>query len=44
MGGIGAAILNFLTGNVVGRVFDTIDKKVESETDKEKLKADVLKT
>lgn len=44
MSGFLAWLGNFLTGNLVGRVFDTIDKKVESEADREKLKADVMRT
>lgn len=35
---------NLLTGGVLGRAFDTIDKKIASDTDKEKLKADVAIT
>lgn len=33
-----------LSGDVIGRAFDVIDKKVAAETDRERLKADVLQT
>lgn len=33
-----------LTGDVIGRAFDTIDKKIESETDREKIKGDIIRT
>jgi len=38
-----AAIFKFLTGDIIGRAFDVIDKKLDSETDREKMKADVVK-
>ena len=38
------AVLNFFTGGIVGRLFDTTDRKVAAESDKERLKADVLQT
>ncbi|MDW9880478.1 hypothetical protein GOA90_25150 [Sinorhizobium meliloti] len=37
-----AALLNWLTGGVLGRVLDTVDKKISAETDREKLKADIV--
>ena len=39
-----AAIINFFTGNVVQRAFDVIDKKIDAESDRERLKADVVET
>ena len=44
MSGFFAWLAKLFTGDVVGRVFTTIDKKIESETDRERLKADVTKT
>jgi hypothetical protein len=41
---IWASIWKFLTGDIVGRAFDVIDKKVQNDADKEKLKADVVQT
>ena len=38
------AILKFITGGVIGRVFDTIDAKIDSETDRAKIKGDIIKT
>ncbi|PCI53452.1 MAG: hypothetical protein COB36_12355 [Alphaproteobacteria bacterium] len=37
-------IIKFFTGDVIGRVFDVVNKNIESKTDREKLKADVVKT
>jgi len=42
--GFFAWLAKFLTGGILGRVFDTIDKKVKSETDRERLKAEVTQT
>jgi len=39
-----SAIIKFLTGDVIGRAFDVIDRKIDADTDKERLKADVVKT
>lgn len=36
-------VLSWLTGGALSRVFDTIDKSIESQTDRERLKADVIK-
>lgn len=36
-------VLSWLTGGALSRVFDTIDKTIESQTDRERLKADVIK-
>lgn len=38
------ALFKFLTGDIIGRAFDVIDKKVESERDREKMKSDVVQT
>lgn len=37
-------ILKFFTGDVIGRVFDVVDKNIESKTDREKMKSDVVQT
>lgn len=37
-------IISFFTGDVIGRVFDVIDRKIGAESDRERLKADVVKT
>lgn len=36
------ALLNWLGGGVLDRILDTVDKKVQSETDREKLKVDIV--
>jgi hypothetical protein len=41
---IGKAILGLFTGNLVERAFDVIDRKIVSQSDRERLKADVVKT
>lgn len=38
-----AGLLKFLTGGFLGRVFDTIDKRIDAQTDREALKADIIK-
>ena len=38
-----AFIAKLLTGDVLGRAFDVVDKKIEAETDKEKIKGDIIK-
>ena len=35
---------SFLTGGALDRVFDVIDKKVQNEADRDKLKTDIIKT
>jgi hypothetical protein len=37
------AILSFLSGGVLDRVFETVDKQIEAQTDREALKADIIK-
>lgn len=34
-------LFKILTGDVLGRLFDTIDRKLDNDTDKERLKAEV---
>lgn len=36
------AVLRWLTGGVLDRVLATVDRKVQAETDREKLKADII--
>lgn len=36
-------ILRLLTGGVLDRVLDTVDRKVQSETDREKIKGDIIR-
>lgn len=36
-------ILGWLTGGVLDRVLDTVDRRVEAETDREKLKTDLIR-
>jgi len=36
-------ILKWLSGGVLGRMFDTIDAKIKSETDREKIKGDIIR-
>ena len=38
-----AMILKFLGGGILDRALDTVDKKIQSETDKEALKASIIK-
>lgn len=38
-----AAILKWLSGGVIGRVFDTIDAKIKSQTERDTLKAGIIK-
>jgi len=35
------ALFRFLSGGILDRVLDTIDRKIRSETDKEKIKAEI---
>lgn len=37
-------ILNFFGGGVLDRIFDTVDKRIEGETDRAKIKGDILQT
>lgn len=37
------AIIRWLSGGVLDRVLDTVDRKVQSETDKEKIKSEIIK-
>jgi hypothetical protein len=36
-------ILTWLTGGFLDRALDTVDKKIESETDREKIKGDIIR-
>lgn len=36
-------VLKWLTGGVLDRVLTTVDRRVEAETDREKLKADIIR-
>ena len=36
--------VKLLTGGLLDRVLDTVDKKVEAQTDREALKAEIIKT
>ena len=38
-----AAFLKWLTGGVLDRVLDTVDKRVDAQTDRDRLKADLIK-
>jgi hypothetical protein len=37
-----AFLARFFTGGVLDRIFDTVDKRIDSETDRNKVKADLL--
>ena len=37
-----AALLNWITGGVLDRVLSTVDRKIAADTDREKLKADII--
>lgn len=37
------AVLSWLTGGVLDRVLQTVDRKIQSETDRERLKADIIR-
>lgn len=41
--GIFSVILNFLSGGVVDRVLDSIDTKIKTDAEKDKLKADIIR-
>ena len=36
------AVLKWLTGGVLGRVFDTIDARIASDVNKDKIKGDII--
>jgi hypothetical protein len=38
-----AALLKWLTGGVLDRVLDTVDRRVDAQTDREALKADLIR-
>ena len=38
-----AVLARFLGGGVLDRVLDTVDRKVRTETDREKIKGDIIK-
>lgn len=38
------ALLTWLTGGALDRILDTVDRKVDAETDREALKAEIIKT
>ena len=38
------ALIKWLTGGALDRVLSTVDRKVAAQTDREKLKADIIKT
>lgn len=38
------AFLKWLTGGVLDRVLDTVEKRIDSQTDRERIKADLIKT
>jgi hypothetical protein len=37
------AVLGWLTGGVLDRVFSTIDRTIEAQTDRERLKAEIIR-
>lgn len=36
-------LINLLSGGLLGRVLDTVDRKIGADTDREKLKADIIR-
>jgi hypothetical protein len=38
------ALIKWLTGGVLDRVLDTVEKRIDSQTDRERIKADLIKT
>lgn len=38
------AILSFLTSGPLDRILSTVDKRIEAQTDKERIKAEIIKT
>lgn len=43
MMGLLRALLGWLTGGILDRVLDTVDRRVEAQTDREKIKGDIIK-
>ncbi len=39
-----STLLKWLTGGVLDRVLDTVDRRVAADTDRDRLKADLIKT
>ena len=37
-----AALFRFLSGGVIGRVLDTVDKRIETDQNRDKIKGDIL--
>ncbi|MEX3008371.1 hypothetical protein [Hoeflea sp. TYP-13] len=40
----GGALLGWLTGGTLDRILDTVDHKVDNETERDRIKADIIKT
>ncbi|MEX3008757.1 hypothetical protein [Hoeflea sp. TYP-13] len=40
----GTALLGWLTGGTLDRILDSVDHKVDNETERERIKADIIKT
>lgn len=40
---IGTGLLNLLTGDLVGRAIGMVEKKIDNENDRERIKAEVVK-
>lgn len=38
-----ATVIKWLTGGALNRVLDTVDRRIEQQTDREKIKADLIK-
>ncbi|MFC4672055.1 hypothetical protein ACFO5X_26135 [Seohaeicola nanhaiensis] len=36
-------LISFLTGGFLGRILDTVDHAIEAETDREKIKGDIIR-
>lgn len=43
LGSIGRSLIGWLTGGALDKILDTIEKRMDSETEKEKVKAEVTK-
>ena len=37
------AVFRFLTGGILGRVLETVDRRIEADTDREKIKGEIIK-
>lgn len=37
------AVLGWLTGGVLDRVLDTVDRRIDAESDRERIKADIIR-